>query len=60
MTADQMANFHENMAAWCREQINHLPSTEPTSYAIMSSVWMSHAVRHDRAFQYWRGVAAGR
>ena len=46
MTADDMANYHEHMAAWCQEQAGK-------DTGILGAVWTQRALEHDEAFQYW-------
>lgn len=46
MSPDDMANFHEHMAEWCR-----LRASE--SHGVVSASIMASAWEHDEAYQYW-------
>lgn len=50
MTADDMANFHEHMAAWC-EQWSH--ETEEAGDKETAIMFVVAARQHNEAFQYW-------
>ena len=60
MTPDDMANYHEHMARWCREKaeesgppyVSSLGTPHQVVNAIHQKLLLS-AMEHDEAFQYW-------